>query len=112
MGLTGSPGFPLCWLLWVAPVRGIKPQGMKLGATRWFEFSHRTVPLIWNFGSCNTQFNKLYVIFDETKSSLFDSAPSFKISLNPTDSQGHVRDTQSERVVSLITLCQTLSNIP
>lgn len=37
-------------------------------------FSHRTIPSIWNFGSCNIQFNSLNVILDETMSLSFDSA--------------------------------------
>lgn len=37
-------------------------------------FSHRTIPSIWNFGSCNIQFNSLNVVLDETMSLSFDSA--------------------------------------
>ena len=37
-------------------------------------FSPRTVPSIWNFGSCNIQFNSLNVILEETMSLSFDSA--------------------------------------
>lgn len=37
-------------------------------------FSHRTILSIWNFGSCNIQFNSLNVILDETMSLSFDSA--------------------------------------
>ena len=37
-------------------------------------FSHRTIPSIWNFGSCSIQFNSLNVVLDETMSLSFDSA--------------------------------------
>lgn len=37
-------------------------------------FARRTIPSIWDSGNCNTQFKKLNVILDETKSLLFDSA--------------------------------------
>lgn len=37
-------------------------------------FARRTISSVWDFGNCNTQFNRLNVILDETKSLLFDAA--------------------------------------